>query len=207
METGKCLRYAFYLIFHPFDGFWDIKYEKRGNMKAAFILLFLGVLVYVAGRQFTGFLFNYVEPESLNLFVDAGLVLALFFLWCTANWCLTSLMDGKGSYRDIMKAAAYAMTPWILLSGLAIGLSGVFTLQEGTFYYIVQNLGYLWSAGLLFFGMMVTHEYSFWKNFACCIMTLIGMAVIVFIILLFFSVIQQAAAFFMILYRELSLRG
>ena len=25
----KNLRYAFYLLFHPFKGFWDIKHEKK----------------------------------------------------------------------------------------------------------------------------------------------------------------------------------
>lgn len=35
------LRYALYVIFHPFDGFWDIKHEQRGTATAATIILFL----------------------------------------------------------------------------------------------------------------------------------------------------------------------
>lgn len=206
METIKCLRYSLYVIFHPFDGFWDIKHEKRGNMRASGILVALTVLVYVTGRQFTGFQFNYIDPESLNFIVDIALVLLLYFLWCTANWCLTSLMDGKGNYKDIMMTSAYALTPYIILSSIAILLSFILTQEEGVFYDIILDFGYIWTAGLLFFGIMTTHQYSFWKNFVSVLLTIVGMAIILFIGLLFFSVIQQVVAFFNIIFKEISLR-
>ena len=28
--TGQQLMYGFHVIFHPFDGFWDLKHERRG---------------------------------------------------------------------------------------------------------------------------------------------------------------------------------
>ena len=39
METLKALKYATYIMGRPFDGFWDLKHEKRGNLKAAMILV------------------------------------------------------------------------------------------------------------------------------------------------------------------------
>ena len=29
------INYAFYVLFHPFDGFWDLKHEKKGTIRAA----------------------------------------------------------------------------------------------------------------------------------------------------------------------------
>ena len=31
-------------MFHPFDGFWDLKHEHRGSVKAAMVLLAMLVL-------------------------------------------------------------------------------------------------------------------------------------------------------------------
>ncbi len=38
----------------------------------------------------------------------------LFIIWCIANWCLTTLMDGKGKFNHIYMATAYAFTPYVL---------------------------------------------------------------------------------------------
>ena len=37
------MKYAKYVLFHPFDGFWDLTHEKRGSFAAAttFLVLFL----------------------------------------------------------------------------------------------------------------------------------------------------------------------
>ena len=38
------LMYCFHILFHPFDGFWDLKHEKRGSARAATVLLIIAVL-------------------------------------------------------------------------------------------------------------------------------------------------------------------
>ena len=35
----KELLYAFHVMLHPFDGFWDLKHEKRGSVRAASTIL------------------------------------------------------------------------------------------------------------------------------------------------------------------------
>ena len=42
------LRYSLYVIFHPFDGFWDLSREKRGSLGAANIIVFLVCLLYTS---------------------------------------------------------------------------------------------------------------------------------------------------------------
>ncbi|MCK9526785.1 MAG: NHL repeat-containing protein, partial [Limnochordia bacterium] len=54
----QSLTYTKHVIFHPFDGFWDLKHEKRGTMGAALSVLGLVAVTYVVMRQYTGFIFN-----------------------------------------------------------------------------------------------------------------------------------------------------
>ncbi|MGF7142969.1 hypothetical protein HNQ56_001391 [Anaerotaenia torta] len=206
MKTLQALKFSLRVIFHPFDGFWDLKNEKRGNLKSSLILLVMTTIIFVANIQMTGFLFNYNNVNEINLFANISMVLCLFILWCTSNWCLTSLMDGKGNFRDIVIATSYSLTPYILLSIIMLAVSHFFTLDEGAFYYTLQTVAQLWTGFLLFFGTLVTHQYSLGKTFITVILIIVGMIIMVFIGLLFFNVIQQVISFFSILYREITLR-
>ncbi|MDO5328114.1 MAG: hypothetical protein Q4G00_15575, partial [Clostridia bacterium] len=47
------LKYGLYVIFHPFDGFWDLVHEKRGSLAAAHTFLFLFLLTYVLRLMLT----------------------------------------------------------------------------------------------------------------------------------------------------------
>lgn len=64
MKLLKELKYSLYIMIHPFDGFYDLKFEKRGSMKSAGILYLLFVLSVIIKRQLTGYLFNPNDTED-----------------------------------------------------------------------------------------------------------------------------------------------
>lgn len=202
----RSLRYSLHVIFHPFDGFWDLKREKRGSWQAALTIVALLIATYTIEKQNTAFLFNFNRLKDLNVLVDIITVLIIYVLWCVASWCLTSLMDGEGTLKDIAIATAYALVPLILINLPLVPLSYVITQEEGAFYYVFQMISYIWAGCLLVFSTMVTHQYSMKKTILTCICTVIGMGIILFIGLLFFSVIQRIITFVLILYKEIRFR-
>ncbi len=206
MEVLNSLKYSFYIIFHPFDGFWCSKREKRGNAKAATILLFLVVLTYILIRQLTGFIFNYNEPKDLNILSETLSVVIPFLLWCIANWGITTLMDGEGTLRDIYIASAYALVPLILINIPLILLSNIITVEEGSLYFVINSFAVIWSAFLMFIGIMTIHQYSITKTLVTMAIAVVGMAGIIFLVLLFFALIQQFINFLYIFYKEFVLR-
>lgn len=200
------MRYAFHVMLRPFDGFWDLKYEKRGNLKSAFALLFLLVLTFIIQRQLTAFLFNTNNIQNLDIRRELQTTLVPFLLWCVANWCLTTLMDGEGSFRDIIIATSYALFPIIITNVFVTIISHWITLDEKEFYNFFLSLSMLWSAWLLFVGTMTVHQYSIKKNIFTILLTIAGMGIISFIGVLFFSLIQQMAGFISTIYKELTMR-
>ncbi len=206
MQYLKTLKYSFHVIFHPFDGFWDLKREKRGSLYAALTFVVLLILMYIMQKQNTAFLFNFNRLSELNVLVDIITVLMVFVLWCVSSWCLTSLMDGEGTLEDIAIATAYALVPIILINLPLIPFSYLITADEGAFYHTFQTISYIWSGGLLIFSTMITHQYSMKKTIFTIICTIVGMGIILFICLLFFSVIQQILNFVLTLYKELRFR-
>ncbi len=203
---GQGIAYAFTVIFRPISGFWDLKHEKRGSAATATALLGGVIITYVLTRQYTGFLFNWKEAKDLNIYLEISSVLIPFFLWCLVNLGLTSLMDGKGSFKDIYIATAYALFPVILINIPLILVSHVITLDEGAFYYLALAFAVIWPGALIFLGSMVTHQYELGKNVITSILTVAGMAVVIFLTLLFINVIAQLYGFIESIYTEVSFR-
>ena len=203
MRYVKEIKYGLHVIFHPFDGFWDLKKEHRGSLAAALTFVVIVIMLMTFEKQTTGFLFNTVRLKDVNVVVDVLTVTMIYVLWCVANWCLTSLMDGEGTMKDIFIAMGYALIPLILVRIPMIILSLGITAEEGTFYYVLDVFSYIWTGILVFFGTMITHQYSFRKTVLTCILTVVGMGIIMFIGLLFFNVIQQIITFFTTIYKEL----
>ena len=95
------LLYAFHVITHPFDGFWCAQRERRGDVRAATILIALVTLVSVLSNHLTGFIFNENSGKSSNLLAEILGIVVPVVLWCVAHWSITTLLDGEGSFRDI----------------------------------------------------------------------------------------------------------
>jgi len=198
--------YSLFLIFHPNDAFWDLKYERRGNVPAASIILGLVVLGYIFTRQSLGFIFNPVDLTKLNIVTEMASVLVPFFLWCIVNWSLTTLMSGKGTLRDIYIASAFALTPLIIVNIPVTIVSNVLILEEGPFIAVLAVMATLWSGLLLFIGTMVTHEYDTTKTAFTCVLIVAGMTAVLFLAILFFSLLNQAYVFAKSVYREILFR-
>ena len=63
-----------------------------------------------------------------------------------------------------------------------------------------------WVLALLFFGMMITHDYSLSKNVLTTVLTVIGICLMIFIGLLFLNILQDILAFGLNIYKELVFR-
>lgn len=206
IEALSGLKYTSHIIFHPFDGFWDLKHEKRGNLKAAVVIIVLLCITFILRRQMTGFIFNLSDPDELNIVNEILSIILPFSLWCISNWCLTSLMEGEGSFKDIVITSAFALTPLIFINIPLIFISNALTIHEAAFYHFFDSLAVLWAGVLLILGTMVVHQYTLTRTLLTSVFIVVGMGVIIFIGLLFFSMLQQMFAFVYTVYLEISLR-
>ncbi len=197
--------YGCHVIFHPFDGFWDLKHEKRGNFKAGIFFVALTIFAFIydgVGRSFWFDPFN----KGISIMAQFTGVLVPLALWVVANWCLTTLFEGEGSFKDILLATCYALVPLPILMIPSTMLTHVLTLDESSIISLLSSVGFIWTGFLLFFGVMVTHDYSFGKNIITVLGTLVGMVVIMFLGLLFSGLLGKILSFITNIYTELSLR-
>lgn len=202
---GEEVIFAFHLMMHPFDGFWDLKHEKRGSVRGAFTWLAIAIAAFTYNGIGTAYLFNpsrgyqSVFGQIISIVVPVG-------LWVVANWCLTTLFEGEGSLKDIFIATCYSLVPIPLCIIPATLLSHVLSLSEGKVLGLITGVMWVWVGMLVFFGSQVTHDYSFMKNIFTTLGTVIGMAFIMFVALLFTNLIQKIVGFVANIVTEISYR-
>ncbi|THF74076.1 YIP1 family protein [Cohnella fermenti] len=207
--SRELFKYPFYLISHPFNGFWELKYElnRKASLVSAFVILFLLAITTVLQNQYSGFLVNFVNPNSLNSFMEIVYVLLPVLFWCIANWSLTTLMDGEGKFVEIFISTCFAFFPVVLIQFPWIWLSNLISLQETSFYYFFINLSTIWCVFLLFIGNMTVHQYTPSKTILTMVLSVVAIGFMAFLCLLFFSLVQQIIAFISTIYQEFVLRS
>ena len=200
------IKFPLHVIVHPFDGFWDMKYEGQGKLRVAGAIIGLLVLVMIMQRQYAGFLVNFYDPQTMNSIYELRSIMLPFGLWCVGNWAITTLMDGEGRFREIVMATAYALVPIVLTFVPATVLSNFMTQEETAFYWLLLAIGLLWSLFLLFVGTMTIHQYSAGKTVLTMGLTVVAMLIAVFLGMLVYSLIIQIYDFMYNLYNEFIFR-
>lgn len=200
------MKYGFYLWTHPMDGFWDLKYGNCGSMRSAIAILVIYFISALFKRQLTAWQFNPYWMENLNVMTELLSAVGPYAIWCLASWCVTSLMDGQGTMKDLVKATSYALVPLTCANFIGTFFSNVIVYREYMFLEIISAIGMYWTLGLIFLSVIAIHQYSVAKAIAVTVLSLLGMIVIVVLGLLLFYLIQQVVSFGMDVVKEYSLR-
>ncbi len=200
------VKYAFYTITHPFDGFYEIRHRQKGNIVLAVIFVLLFGISFSINRQYASFVVNDVQKSTINALLEVSVVLVVYFLFCVANWSITCLAGGVGRFRDITIIMGYAMLPLVLLFIPATLISQIIVQNEEAFYYFIIAGAVLWFVVMAIVGLMIIHNFSLPKTLISIVLTIVAMLVIMFLIILLISLMQQIYTFIMSIYNEIALR-
>jgi hypothetical protein len=195
-----------FVIFHPFQGFDDMKFGKRGRKSMILFNLLFFWVSYSFYQQYAGFSIRYVNVLSLNSINNAIGIVTVFLVAALANWMVTALMDGEGRFVDIAMTLAYAITPICLIWIPATIMSNAFTHQEAAFFHMVISVSVAWSALLAFIGLIIVHNYTLFKMLFVLLLTVVALMVILYIAMLVSALYQQMFMFVYSIFTELRFR-
>jgi hypothetical protein len=68
-------------------------------------------------------------------------------------------------------------------------------MEETNLLSLFVVIGFIWAGFLIFFGTMVTHDYTMGKNLVTVLGTIVGMAFIMFLAILFTSLLMDIVTF------------
>jgi hypothetical protein len=207
MSRKEKLLYPFYVITHPFDGFYEVRHRGKGSVPVALLLVFLFGVSFSLNRRYAGFVVNLINPRSIDVRSDVIGVFAAVLLFAAANWSITCLLEGEGRFKDILEVIGYSMLPMVLTFLPATLFSWFIAAEEESIYYIIIDISILFFAILLLIGIMTIHNFSFAKTIVTLVITFIALLLIIFVILMMISLVNQVIQFFRSVYTELILRS
>lgn len=206
MSKKEKLLYPFYVIFHPFDGFYEVRHRGKGSVPVALLLVVLFGISFSINRKYAGFVVNEINPRFVDLGNELFTVIFAALLFATANWSITCLLNGEGRFRDILTVVGYSMLPMVLTYIPATILSWFVAADEESIYFIIMSISAIFFVVLLLVGIMIIHNFSFGKTLFTLLLTFVSLILIIFILLLLRSLISQVFFFLESAYNELVLR-
>ena len=205
-EIIKGLLHTFYIFSHPFDGFWIMKSEKKGNWKSGVVILVLLVFTTAYRILSSGYLFTSKTLSQFSIWVLALLIVACVLLYCVANWALTTLFDGKGKISEIFTSLMYSLAP-IVIVNIPITIMTHFVIaNEAAFVSFINAISIIWAVFLLLVGNLTIHEYTMLKSIISVVFTFCAMVAIAVLLILACNLIQQVWIWLTSIIKEIVLR-
>lgn len=185
------LKFTFYIYSHPFDGFWIMKKEKTGKWKTGLIILALLIVTTALRTLNSGYLFSNSSLNNFSVWLLCVLVAIVVFVYCIANWALTTLAEGMGKFEDIFASLMYAVTPIVIANIPMTLLSLILTDKEAAFYDFINIIIIGWSLFLLLAGNLTIHEYTMVKSIVTVVLSVVAMVAIAVLVFLVLNLTQQ----------------
>ena len=132
-------------VFHPVEGFEDLRWKKQGSIKISMIIVLFLFIAMVVDRQLTGFQFNDSYVKVFNVVPLIVQSVVYFFTWVLGNWAICTLLDGEGTLKKICIYSAYSLVPYIVCTFIAVIFSNVLVQDESIWITAIQYLGIGWS--------------------------------------------------------------
>lgn len=195
-----------YILLHPYDGFEAMSYHKTGSPTLSGIIIISLFLFTLLERHALSFRYNTYSVENTNVFLIFISTICVACIAVISNWALSTLWDGKATLRTIWIVIGYSLLPHVTGILIRTILSHICSQDEAVLLSILSTAFTIWSALILWFGMLQTQEYSIGKNLACLIGTAIGMLLILFLCFLIILLFQQLFAFIESIIDEVMLR-
>lgn len=202
-DTMSPFAYPFYICKHPRDGFLELRANKKGSSTVVLITVLCWLFVELFYRTATDYDMNLFEAADTSLLRTAIVTVLMFVMVCLSNWCICTLMEGKGRMIDICVVAANALVPYIIVRFLTTMLSWFFAGEEQVFLTYAVTVSQIWGAIIAFSGLQEMHEYSFVKTIYSIILTIVALIIMFFITLMVLMLFEQLYFFIVTVIFEL----
>lgn len=196
--------FGFYVMRHPFNGYWSLKMEKRGSVRAATFWMSVSGVSAIFAALGACYLQKAENPSVVSALSNTVFPLLLAIV---SNMCFTTLMDGKGTFKDTYIAVSYATVPYALCTIPLTLISHVLISDELSILNLFTTVVLAWVLMLVFCGLMTIHDYSFGKNILVCALTIAGIAFMLFIGIVFLSLTGKVISLVTSIVTEVSYRS
>ncbi len=185
------IRFMGYFPRNPADAFYGVRFENKVSVLSASILYIVLFAVYLLNKYACGFLFKSVQDGHYEIMNDMLLVIGGLLLFLAACNLICSIRDGEGTFRQMYCGLAYALTPYIVLTPIAFGLSFVLTYNEAFIITLLNAVSLTGCLVLIVMMVKTLQNYTFRETIAALLLSLFTMLMILIALVISAALIAQ----------------
>ena len=196
------LAYSWTFLRHPIDGFHELRFSGKGSVASATVLLVLFYVSQLLKLKITHFVFNPSGLRDTSPLRELLVTLLPVFIWVLANYLVSCITKGQGTFKAVYISTAYSLLPFIYFSVPVALVSNVLSLAEAAIYNFLEFSITAWIAVLFYFQVKEVHGFEVGETFVNMLwMLFAGVAIIAFSFALF-GIVAQSANFLVSFVRE-----
>lgn len=204
-QVRQSLQFAVGVMIDPQETFWHIK--NRGSLVAALVIMAFALAIRVTTIFTTSFHYSSAEPWEVNFIAEVVRMIVPWISFVVANYAVTTILYGEGTFRQIFIASAYCFVPYVVFALPLSLLTNVLTLGERGLVDGAMTLIYVWIGILFVLNVKVTHQYETSGAVGVCALTLLAMLALWSAVAVVYGLTDQFAKFVGEIVMELRLRG
>ncbi len=198
------VRYAFKVLRHPVNTYYDVTRLGKGSVPSALCVYALFVAVMILEAALTNFCFNKWGMRDMTLQRVLLYHVAPILIWTAATYLVGSISKGQGTLKGVFITAVYALMPLVVCTLPLALLSNLLTKSEEAIYILCKVLLFGWTAILLFVQVKEVHGYELPETFVRILWILFTAAMIVVGLLAISGIVNQSYNFVNEFVRELT---
>lgn len=205
LKEKKVVKEAFFMFSYlksPLNSFYEAKQKGKVKYLTGIVFIIIALILYLLFLLLSGVLFKPVILERTVFSEEILKVVIPFLTYIFANYLISSLMEGEGTFKAIFINTTGALMPIIVILPLVIVLSNVLTYNEKFIYHFLIFLMFAWSFILLFFSVKDTHNFSVKETIYHFIMSILMVIVMLIVIFMIYMMLMQVYDFIADLIKE-----
>lgn len=206
-KLTKELKFGFYLMTHPVDGYYGIKRENKASYLSASIYFLLFFIVYLIFIFETNFLFNPLIRSQIDIFEQIISIFLPYILFVLANYLVCSIRDGEGSFKDVYIATSYSLLPAIIGLPLMTLVSQGLTLNEAFLFDFGMIIIYVLTGFYLIMMVKEIHYYEMKATVGNILITIFTAVMILVVVFIVYLLLGEVVQLFLDIIREVTVRG
>ena len=206
-KLTKELKFGFYLMTHPIDGYYGIKRENKASYLSASIYFLMFFIVYLIFIFETNFLFNPLIRSQIDIFEQVISIFLPYILFVLANYLVCSIRDGEGSFKDVYIATSYSLLPAIIGLPLMTLVSQGLTLNEAFLFDFGMIIIYVLTGFYLIMMVKEIHYYEMKATVGNIFITIFTAVMILVVVFIVYLLLGEVVQLFLDIIREVTVRG
>lgn len=192
---NKKINLMFSTLIHPFDAHTTIKTKKQGSILICLILLTIYFVTEIVKTTHGGFIYTYFDASTFNALFVLAKTIGVIGLWVVVNWAVSTLFGGIGKIKELFIVTCYSLLPMIIGNLISVIATNALVSTEASFLNVLLTVLTAYTFILIAIGTIIVHDFSFSTFVGTTVLTVAGMAIVVFVGFLIWMIIQQLFGF------------